>query len=100
MDQDDSPAAPGTEKGSRSPASLQSTTHPPEEVWQGAFYQDRLAISGKRLIDEGTYDAVCYPASSKSRPGPREPAKQLDWRHFSAALKARIKYLKELGIPR
>jgi hypothetical protein len=72
---------------------------PAERIWRGASYQDRFSITGKRLLDEGLYDAVCYLVSSSQHPGPKEPASQLDWRHFSAAIQARINYLANLGYP-
>ncbi len=48
---------------------------------------------------ENLYDAVCYVTSSAHNPRPVELVKSLDWRHFSAAINARITYLSELGIP-
>lgn len=67
--------------------------------WIGLSHQARFAIAGRRLIDEGLYDAVCYVTSSAEDPGPREPDSQLDWRHFSAALEARLAFLAGLGFP-
>jgi hypothetical protein len=72
---------------------------PAEPIWHRTSYQDRFAITGKRLLDEGLYDAVCYLVSSPGDPGPIQPARQLDWRHFSAAIQARIGYLANLGYP-
>jgi hypothetical protein len=51
------------------------------------------------LLAEGLYDAVCYVVSSPADPGPREPSPRLDWRHFSAAIAARLAYLSGLGYP-
>ena len=48
---------------------------------------------------EGLYDAVCYVTSSAREPAPAEPVPSLDWRHFSAAITARLSYLQELGLP-
>lgn len=70
-----------------------------EPIWHGLSYQDRFAVTGKRLIDQGLYDAVCYLTSSPEDPGPNEPEPGLDWRHFSAAIQARLRYLFELGYP-
>lgn len=72
---------------------------PAEHVWDGASYQRRFALTGERMLDQGIYDAIYYAASSKDDPGPREPSPSLDWRHFSAAIQARIKYLEALGLP-
>lgn len=67
--------------------------------WQDVSLQERFAIAGQRMLDKDHYDAVCYFVSSSDDPGPREPAEALDWRHFCAAIKARIDYLAELGFP-
>ncbi|WP_242424837.1 PaeR7I family type II restriction endonuclease, partial [Frankia sp. EI5c] len=68
-------------------------------VWQGSSYQERFAIFCQRLMAENLYDAVCYVVSSEQDPRPVEPVESLDWRHFSAAVNARLGYLRELGIP-
>jgi hypothetical protein len=39
---------------------------------------------------EGLYDAVCYITSSPDNPKPTELVDGLDWRHFSAAISARV----------
>jgi hypothetical protein len=70
-----------------------------EPIWHGRSYQDRFSVTGERLLDEGLYDAICYLVSSADDPGPREPSGRLDWRHFCAALEARIAYLSNLGYP-
>lgn len=67
--------------------------------WEGRSYQERFALTGERLLDEGLYDALCYVVSSRDATGPIEPSPQLDWRHFAAAVRARIEYLSELGYP-
>lgn len=67
--------------------------------WIGPSYQERFAITGRRLLDEKLYDAVCYLVSSEADPGPLEPSGRLDWQHFTAALNARISYLAGLGYP-
>jgi hypothetical protein len=72
---------------------------PVDDVWKGRSYQERFALTGKRLLDEGLYDAVCYLVSSPTELGPRELIPQLDWQHFSAAINARIEYLAGLGYP-
>lgn len=72
---------------------------PAAPEWKGLSFQERFSISGRRLVDEGLYDAVCYVTSSPADPGPREPEPLLDWRHFSAAIEARLTYLSKLGLP-
>lgn len=67
--------------------------------WKDLSHQERFSITGRRLVDEGLYDAVCYITSSPDDPGPREPEPLLDWRHFSAAIDARLTYLSRLGLP-
>lgn len=85
---------------SRSPVRLADhPAFPAEGIWEGTSYQDRFAIFCKRLMDERLYDAVCYVTSSKEDPTPREPAKSLDWRHFSAAITGRLAALNALGLP-
>jgi len=85
--------------GSRRPTNPQTGLFPVEEVWHRRSYQERFAVTGQRLLDEGFYDAVCYLVSSPDDPGPREPSPQLDWQHFAAAISARIEYLSNLGYP-
>lgn len=86
--------------GSRRPGGKpREAAFSPDEVWHGRSYQERFNVTGQRLLDERLYDAVCYLVSSADDPGPREPSPHLDWRHFSAALQARLKYLDELGYP-
>jgi len=88
------------EEGSRKPGrSAGGGPFPPEPAWNEASYQDRFALSGERMLDQGIYDAVYYAASSRDDPGPREPSSSLDWQHFVAAIGARIKYLEALGLP-
>jgi hypothetical protein len=87
------------EEGSRRPIKVEKGPFPAEDLWQGRSYQERFAVAGSRLLDEDFYDAVCYLVSSAADPGPREPVPQLDWKHFCAAIKARIEYLSGLGYP-
>jgi hypothetical protein len=84
---------------SRRPRNPQKGPFPAEGHWKGRSYQERFGITGSRLLDEKLYDAVCYLVSSPTDPGPREPMPQLDWRHFSGAIKARIEFLASLGLP-
>ncbi len=86
--------------GSRSGVRIPKGAFPVENVWHGTSYQDRFAIFCERLMAEGLYDAVCYITSSAKDPRPIELVESLDWRHFSAAINARLTYLQELGIPR
>jgi len=72
---------------------------PTAPEWPVLSYRDRFSITGRRLVEEGIYDAVCYVSASADQPKPVEPEPLLDWRHFSAALEARITYLAKLGLP-
>ena len=72
---------------------------PSDPEWLGRSYQDRFSLTGRRLLNDGLYDAICYVTSSADNPGPGEPSRQLDWAHFSAAIAARLTYLKDLGYP-
>lgn len=88
------------EEGSRKPGRPGTGgAFQPDRAWEGASYQERFALTGERMLDQGIYDAVYYAASSREDPGPREPSLSLDWQHFSAAIQARIKYLEALGLP-
>jgi hypothetical protein len=88
------------DEGSRRSVQPQEGAFPADSAWLGRSYQQRFALTGKRLLDEGTYDGVCFVASAPDDPGPREPEPALDWRHFSAAIQGRIEYLKGLGLPK
>jgi Restriction endonuclease XhoI len=72
---------------------------PVAPAWRTLSHEERFAMTGRRLLDEGLYDAVCYVTSSTEDPGPREPEPRLDWLHFSAAIEARLTYLSKLGLP-
>lgn len=69
------------------------------DEWSGMSQQERFALAGLRLVQEGIYDSVCYIASSPRGATMFEPEPQLDWRHFSAAIDARLTYLANLGLP-
>ncbi|SEQ29442.1 PaeR7I family type II restriction endonuclease [Streptomyces radiopugnans] len=87
-------------EGSRTPVKIAKGGLPVDDMWHGTSYQDRFGIFCQRLVDEQLYDAVCYVTSSLENPSPVEPVDSLDWRHFAAAINARLTYLKSLGIPR
>lgn len=84
---------------SRAPVKAAQGALPVDKIWAGKSHQDRFAIFCERLMAEGLYDSVCYITSSADDPKPTEPVGSLDWRHFSAAINARIKYLSDLGLP-
>ncbi|MCQ0023037.1 PaeR7I family type II restriction endonuclease [Streptomyces somaliensis DSM 40738] len=84
---------------SRRPVKTTRGALPVDGIWHGTSYQDRFGIFCERLMAERLYDAVCYVTSSAEDPKPTEPVESLDWRHFSAAINARLTYLKDLGIP-
>lgn len=86
-------------EGSRSPVRPEKGAFPVEPIWEDSSYQDRFAVFCQRLLAEGLYDAVCYVTSSAYDPTPIERVASLDWRHFSAAIHARLQYLAELGLP-
>jgi hypothetical protein len=72
---------------------------PAAPEWPVLSFQARFSLTGRRFLEEGLYDAVCYVTASKAEPIPREPEPLLDWRHFSAAIEARLTYLSKLGLP-
>ncbi len=49
--------------------------------WAGN-YQERLALCGQRLIEDGLYDAVFLGVSSATSPGPIQPSDPLSWIRF------------------
>ncbi|MGQ0839858.1 PaeR7I family type II restriction endonuclease [Actinokineospora sp.] len=86
--------------GSRSPVRIEKGAFPVARVWHGSSYQKRFGVFCERLMEERIYDSVCYVTSSALESKPSEPVESLDWRHFSAAINARIGFLKELGLPK
>ncbi|MEU7568909.1 PaeR7I family type II restriction endonuclease [Streptomyces fradiae] len=84
---------------SRRPVKTAEGALPADEIWHGTSYQDRFGIFCERLVAEQLYDAACYVTSSAENPKPIELVESLDWRHFAAAINARLTYLKDLGIP-
>lgn len=85
---------------SRDPVRINDGVFAVDPVWRtNRSYQQRFAVFCERILAEGLYDAVCYAVSSPDRPEPVEPVAALDWQHFSAAIRARITYLAELGFP-
>jgi hypothetical protein len=87
------------DEGSRRPVKTAKGALPADKIWNGTSYQDRFGIFCQRLMAEQLYDAACYVTSSAENPKPIELVESLDWRHFSAAINARLTYLRDLGIP-
>lgn len=90
---DDSPEA----RQPREPRTNPMLPIPPE--WPVLSFRERFSLTGRRLVEEGLYDAVCYVSASASQPKPSEPEPLLDWRHFAASIEARLTYLSKLGLP-
>ncbi|MFD4786233.1 PaeR7I family type II restriction endonuclease [Streptomyces sp. NPDC058459] len=86
-------------QGSRRPVKTAKGALPADKIWTETSYQDRFGIFCERLMAEQLYDAACYVTSSAEDPTPIELVESLDWRHFSAAINARLTYLRDLGIP-
>lgn len=91
--------AEGSRRTSRPQPAPTPTSFAPDAIWNTMSYQERFGLTGERLLNEKLYDAVCYCVSSPDDPGPREPSRLLDWQHFSAAIEARLEYLRRLGFP-
>lgn len=85
--------------------SRRKATRPPgmkfelDPIWSGLSYQERFAVTAGRMVQNSHYDAICYVVSSPEDRFPIEPDSSHDWLHFRAAIQARIRYLKELGVP-
>ena len=86
-------------ESSRRPVKIAKGAVPADSVWAKTSYQDRFGIFCERLVAEQLYDAACYVTSSAENPEPIELVESLDWRHFAAAINARLTYLKDLGFP-
>jgi len=84
---------------SREPKQPMNGILPADPIWRGLSHQERFGLTAQRLLNEKLYEAVCYVVSSAADPGPREPCPAADWRHFSAAIQARVSYLANLGYP-
>ncbi|MFF4420554.1 PaeR7I family type II restriction endonuclease [Streptomyces sp. NPDC001549] len=87
------------EEGSRRPVKPAKGALPVEQIWHGLSYQERFGVFCQRLMSERLYNAACYITSSASNPKPNEPIDKLNWLRFSAAIDARLTYLKNLGFP-
>jgi hypothetical protein len=90
--------APGSRTRSKIP--IRRGAFEVEDVWNHLSYQERCSLSFRRLLSERLYDAALCVASEGPDTAPVEFDSRLDWRHFHAAVEARIAYLRELGIPR
>jgi hypothetical protein len=86
-------------EASRRPVKIAKGAVPADSVWAKTSYQDRFGIFCERLVAEQLYDAACYVTSSAENPEPIELVESLDWRHFAAAINARLTYLGDLGFP-
>lgn len=86
-------------EASRRPVKIAKGAVPADSVWNKTSYQDRFGIFCERLVAEQLYDAACYVTSSPEDPKPIELVESLDWRHFAAAINARLTYLRDLGFP-
>jgi hypothetical protein len=86
-------------EASRRPVKIAKGAVPADSVWNKTSYQDRFGIFCERLVAEQLYDAACYVTSSAENPEPIELVESLDWRHFAAAINARLTYLGDLGFP-
>jgi len=86
-------------EGSRRPVKTAKGALPADSSWANTSYQDRFGIFCERLVAEQLYDAACYVTSPPEDSKPIELVESLDWRHFSAAINARLTYLRDLGFP-
>ncbi|MCW2983118.1 MAG: Type site-specific deoxyribonuclease [Conexibacter sp.] len=79
---------------STSPVRVREPFYEVDPVFKGASYKQRYEIFCRRLLLERLYDAVCFVTSSADLGSPiHEPAHDLDFAAFMAAIRARAAYL-------
>jgi hypothetical protein len=68
-----------------------------DEIFRGASYKKRYEIFCRRLVRERLYDASCFATASEEQNSPvHQPAEDLTFAKFAAAIRGRAKVLLEL----
>jgi hypothetical protein len=68
-----------------------------DEIFRGASYKKRYEIFCRRLVRERLYDASCFATASEEPNSPvHQPAEDLTFAKFAAAIRGRAKVLLEL----
>jgi hypothetical protein len=78
------------EPGSVRPVSVREPWFAIDDVYRDASYKERYAVFCQRLVRERLYDAACFITADSSPRSPiNEPAAELSFASFVAAIKAR-----------
>ncbi len=71
-----------------------------DRVFRGASYKERYEIFCRRLVRERLYDAACFATGAEDPTKPvNQPAPDLTFAKFAAAIRGRAKALLELEAP-
>ncbi len=79
-----------------SPVNVREPYFEVDPVFNGASYKKRYEILCRRLVRERLYDATCFVTASAARRSQiHEPAPDMSFKSFAAAIRARAKALLE-----
>ena len=78
--------------GSRRPVTVRETHFEVDLIFKHASYQDRAIILLRRLLQKRLYNAAWFVTGTGdgTRDGIREPAPELSWSKFRAAIRGRV----------
>jgi hypothetical protein len=80
--------------GSTRPINVRQPYYQVDAEFMGASYKERYEVTCRRLLRERLYDAVCFVTASADPQTPiYEPADDLSFRAFMAAIRARAAFL-------
>ena len=83
-------------KRSTEPLGDPAATFPTDPVFDGTGYLDRYRILMRRLVREKQYDAAVVVATAQGETAIEEPAFDLSFTNFEAAITSRLAYIKAL----
>ncbi|RBY76876.1 hypothetical protein DQ239_11805 [Blastococcus sp. TF02-09] len=83
---------------STTPVRVAKSLFPADPVFEQTSYKDRYQILCQRLLRERLYDAACFVTSSADPTTPiHQPADELSFAAFRAAIVGRASYIKALA---